>query len=108
VLIANNDSAGDGPADATFDNFLATDGPLLTASFPLLSISQPSPGSVTVTWPGVGNGASHLLTTNLVTSPSLTFPTWTPVTNGITADGVENVYTVSPPIGTQFFRLVVP
>jgi len=45
VIIANNASGGDGPADATFDNFLATDGPLLAANFPLLSISMPSPGS---------------------------------------------------------------
>ena len=70
VIIANNASAGDGPADATFDNFLATDGPLLAATFPLLSISTPASGIVNVSWPGVGNGASHVLTTNLQSSPS--------------------------------------
>src|SRR5712692_6738169 len=81
VIIANNAAAGDGPADATFDNFLATDGQLLSAGFPLLSVRMPSPGSVSVSWPGVGNGATHVLTTNLQSSTNLTSPIWTPVTS---------------------------
>jgi hypothetical protein len=108
VLIADNSSTHDGTADATFDNFLATDGSLLSTTFPLLSISKPSPSSVQVTWPGVGNGASQLLTTNLQSSPSLSSPIWTPVTTGITTNGVENVYTVSPATGNQFFKIVLP
>src|SRR5213075_759416 len=38
VIIANNDASADGPANATFDNFVATDGQLLSANFPLLSV----------------------------------------------------------------------
>ena len=108
LIVANNAGTLDGSADATFDNFLATDGALLSANFPLLSVSMPSPGSVTVSWPGVGNGATQVLTTNLQSSPSLTSPNWTSVTTGITESGVENVYTVSPPTGAQFFKLVLP
>jgi len=48
VFVANNASAKDGPADATFDNFMATDGPLLDANFGLLSVQAPSLGTVTV------------------------------------------------------------
>jgi hypothetical protein len=111
LLVANN--AGpfyDGPADATFDNFLATDGPLLNAGFPLLTITRPSPDSVKITWPGVGNGASgnRVLTDSLYSSPSLTAPVWTQVTSGITQDGVENVYVVSPAANSQFFKLILP
>jgi hypothetical protein len=108
LLIADNSSAGDGPADATFDNFLATDGAILAANFPLLSVSMASSGGVSVAWPGVGNGATQLLTTNLQSSQNLTLPNWTPITNGITQAGVENVYTVPGPTGAQFFRLVLP
>ncbi len=108
LIVANNASPAAGLADATFDNFLATDGQLLSANFPLLSITMTSPGNVSVSWPGVGNGANQVLTTNLQSSPSLVSPAWTPVTNGITQAGVENVYTVSPPTGMQFFKLVLP
>jgi len=108
ILIANNAPSADGPADATFDNFLATDGPLLSANFPLLSITLHPPTNVVVTWPGVGNSATHLLTTNLLSSPSLSSPTWTPVSDGITQAGVENVYAVSPAVGSQFFKIVLP
>ncbi len=108
LIIANNSSAGDGPADATFDNFLATDGAMLEANFPLLTLSRASSGGVIVSWPGVGNGATQVLTTNLQSSQSLTSPIWTPITNGITQAGVENVYTVQAPTGAQFFRLVLP
>jgi len=108
VVFANNDSAGDGAADATFDNFLATDGLFLSANFPLLAIRAPSPNTVTVSWPGVGNGASHLLNTNLQSSPSLASPAWTFVTDSITTNGVENVLTISPPTGSKFFRMVLP
>jgi hypothetical protein len=69
---------------------------------------MPTPGSVSVSWPGVGNGATHVLTTNLQSSPSLTAQTWTFVTNGITPAGVENIYAVPSPTGAQFFRLVLP
>jgi hypothetical protein len=108
LLVANNCGACDGSADATFDNFLATDEQLLYETFPLLSISMPSPTAVNVSWPGVGNGATHVLTTNLQSSPALSPPLWTPVTNGITQNGVENVYLLSSPTGSQFFKLVLP
>ena len=98
----------DGPANATFDNFVATDGQLLSANFPLLSVHMPSRGVVTVSWPGVGNGATHLLTTNLQSSRTLTSATWTPVVTGITQAGVENIFTVSSPTSAQFFKLVLP
>ena len=76
VIVANNAASADGPADATFDNFLATDGQLLSANFPLLSLKMQSSSTVRVSWPGVGNGATHVLTTNLQSSPSLTSPAW--------------------------------
>jgi hypothetical protein len=108
LLIANNASTRDGPADATFDNFLATDGQLLTANFPLLSAVATPLGSASVIWPGAGSNVTHILTTNLQSSPSLVSPVWTPVTNGITQLGAENVYTTNAPTGAQFFRLVMP
>ena len=98
VLVANNDTGQDGAADATFDNFLATDGPLLSASLPLLSVTKSVPGNVSVFWPLGG-------TFTLQSSPSLTSLTWTPVTPSAT-NGAQNVYTVSPPIGMEFFKLV--
>jgi hypothetical protein len=107
VLVANNASTADGPADATFDNFLATDGPLLSANFPLLSIKNPAHNAVIVSWPGVGNGATKVLTTNLQSSSSLKTSLWTAVTDGITQAGVENIYTVPSSAGTQFFKLML-
>ena len=106
LIVANNASSAAGLADATFDNFLATDGQLLSANFPLLSVTR-TPDNVSVSWPGVGNGATQILTTNLQSSPSLVSPAWEPVTNGITQAGVENVYTVSSSTGMQFFKLVI-
>jgi hypothetical protein len=109
-LLVFNNTPYDSYADATFDNFIATDGPLLYANFPLLSVSRPSANTVRISWPGVGNGASgsRVLTDSLQSSPSLTTPVWTPVTDGITQEGVENVYLVSPATNSQFFKLVLP
>ena len=98
LIVANNDSAQDGAADATFDNFLATDGPLLSASFPLLSVSKSPQGSVSVSWPLGG-------TYTLQSSPTLTAPAWTSLTPGAT-NGAWNIYTVSRPSGMEFFKLL--
>jgi hypothetical protein len=97
VLAANNASAMDGSADATFDNFLATDGPLLSESFPLLSVSRAPSGSVSVSWP-LGD------TYTLQASPTVTSTSWTALAPGAT-NGAWNVYTVPQPTGNQFFKL---
>ncbi len=81
---------------------------MLFGNFPLLSVSRTPSGSVSVSWPGAGNGATQLLTTNLQSSPNLTAPIWTPVTNGIAQVGVEYVYIVPALTEAQSFRLVLP
>lgn len=103
LIVANN---GDGNgADATFDNFLATDGELLSGSFPLLRVAKSAPGSVQVTWPLGGTWTLH-------GSPGLASPpasaAWGPSLTPTSTNGAENVYTVSPATGNQFFKLAVP
>ncbi len=95
LTVANNasESGYDGPADATFDNFLAT-----TAE-PRLSVNL-SAGAVTLSWP--------LIPFKLQSSPSLGPPDWTSITNGITQAASRNVYTVPSPAGAQFYRLIYP
>lgn len=95
LVVANNasESGYDGPADATFDNFLAT-----TAE-PRLTVT-PAPGGVTVSWP--------LIPFVLQTSPSLSSPIWAPVTSGITQAGNMNVYNSVSSSGTAYYRLALP
>ena len=68
-----------------------------TGAAPVLSVANTA-GVVSVSWP--------LIPYTLLSSPSLTSPVWTPVRNGITQVSGQNVYTVSSPAGSQFFRLV--
>ena len=96
LLVANNDSGQDGPADVTFDNFLATDGPLLASSFPLLSVAKSSAG-VSLSWPLGGTLA-------LQSIPTITSAAWAPLTSTAT-NGAWNVYMVPQPTAMQFFRL---
>jgi hypothetical protein len=98
LLVANNDGTQDGPADATFDNFLATDGPMLSASFPLLTVTKPAPANVSLSWPV---NCPYILQT----SPSLAPPAWTAVSVTET-NKASQVHAVSPLRGAGFFRLV--
>ncbi len=66
---------------------------------PVLSMSK-SQDTATVSWP--------LVPYVLLTSPSLTSPTWTPVISGITQANNRNVYTVTSASGSQYFKLVYP
>ena len=94
LIAANNaEFTYDGPADATFDNFL------MLAAEPSLSVSV-NGTSVVVTWPGIPY--------TLQTTSSLSSPNWTTVTSGITTSNSGYTYTgtVTPP--GAFFRLVYP
>ncbi len=95
LLVANNstDSGYDGPADATFDSFLAT-----TAE-PRLSVSV-SGGTIQLSWP--------LIPFTLQSTPSLNSPAWSRITTGITQAGDQNVYGLPATGNSQFFRLVYP
>ena len=81
LVVANNstETGYDGPADATFDNFLAT-----TAEPRITTTTSPS--GFTLSWPLIGFV--------LQSSPSLTSPTWTTITSGISQSGGTNVYKV--------------
>jgi hypothetical protein len=94
LVVANNASPTyDGPADATFDNFLATTGE------PRISISVAG-GVVTLTWP--------MIPFTLQSTPTLTSANWTPITDGITQVGSMNAYTVPAGGGSLFYRLAYP
>ena len=99
-MVANNaaSSGYDGPADATFDNFLVTTAEPLPTE-PLLSIDF-SQGVVTVSWPDINFALQQ--------TPTLSTPVWTPVTNGIVQEGNRKVYRVSNPAGSYYYRLVYP
>jgi hypothetical protein len=102
-LMAADNSGGtvDG-ASATFDNFVASDGELLTANSQLLKATQSPAGTVNVYWPA-GKTAG---TFTLHGSSSLNPPSWgTALTPTSTLGGI-NVYTVSPATGMQFFKVV--
>jgi hypothetical protein len=93
LVLADNSSPNyDQPADATFDNFLATTAaPEITPSL--------SGSTVTLSWP--------LIPFNLLSSPSLSSPSWTTVTTGISQVG--NQFQYATPAGTQkFYRLSYP
>jgi len=94
IIVADNSSAGDGAADMTFDNFLAT-----TAE-PVLSATNSS-GAVQISWP--------IIPFTFQGTPSLTPPVlWTDITTGISQVGDKNVYTVQAPSGDRYFRLTRP
>jgi hypothetical protein len=94
LIVANNQATMDGPADATFDNVLATTAePRLTASA--------AGSTVKLTWP--------LIPFRLQASPSLSSPTWTTIAACFTQVGGHYEYTVPGGTGTvQFYRLVYP
>jgi len=93
LIVANNQTPTfDGPADATFDNFLAGTGE------PRLAVSQ-SGGTITISWP--------LVPFNLLSSPSVSSPTWTPVTTGISQVGSQFQYSTAAGAPT-FYRLSYP
>jgi hypothetical protein len=93
LVVANNAAPFyDGPADATFDNFLAT------VAEPKLSITV-SGGWITVSWP--------MIPFALQSSSNLTAP-WTTVTGGIIQVGDQNVYQTPATSVPMFFRLVNP
>jgi hypothetical protein len=94
LLVANNaEPLYDGPADATFDNFL------MLAAEPRLSVTVDGT-SVVVTWPGIPS--------TLQTSPSLSSPSWTAITTGITASNSGYTYTGTVTPTGAYFRLVYP
>lgn len=95
LIVANNasETGYDGPADATFDNFLATTAePRLSATI--------LPGGLSLSWP--------LIPFRLQSSPSLAAPVWTNVSDGIRQVGAANVYAPPLDIGEQFYRLSYP
>jgi hypothetical protein len=97
LLAANYQPDFAGPADATFDNFLAT-----TAE-PRITVNKTG-STTTLSWP--------LIPFRLQSSPSFSWPVlttqaWTTVTSGIIQVGGQNVYTV-PATGEQYYRLVYP
>ncbi|HEY5914106.1 MAG TPA: hypothetical protein VJA21_26255 [Verrucomicrobiae bacterium] len=71
-----------------------------TGEAPVLTVAKSAAGGATVSWP--------LIPYVLLTSPSLTNPTWTPVISGVTQVGGKNVYEVASPAGSQYFKLVYP
>ena len=95
LVVANNasETGYNGPADATFDNFLAT-----TAE-PRLAVS-PSAGGLLLSWP--------LIPFSLQTTSSLAAPAWTTITNGITQAGGLNVYLAPATGGAGYYRLASP
>ena len=91
-LVVASQGDYDVTGDATWDNFLAT-----TAE-PRIATSL-SGGTVTLSWP--------LVPFNLLSSPSLSAPSWSPVTTGISQVGNQFQYVI--PAGAQkFYRLSYP
>ncbi len=95
LMVANNatSSGYDGPADATFDNFL------VTTAEPLLSIEF-SEGIVAVSWPDIPFVLQQ--------TSSLSAPVWVPVTIGIAQEKNRNVYRTSATAASYYYRLVYP
>ena len=98
LMVACNDGTVTSGAAATFDNFVASDGALLTGNWQLLKILQPSARRVDVLWPRGGTFTLH-------GSPSLAPTSWGSTLTPTGTNGAENVYTVSPATGMQFFKL---
>jgi hypothetical protein len=102
LIVANNASAKDGLADATFDNFLATDGDLVSGIYSFLKITTPSAGTVCLSWP-FGTTSYPL---NLFSSPGVGSPVvWTGPLTPTGTNGAWQVYCVSPATGMEFFKL---
>jgi len=105
LFVANNsgETGYDGPGDATYDNFVATDGDLLAQNWPLLKVSRPSAGTVCLSWP-FGTTAWPL---NLYSSPSVVGSpvVWTGPLTPTGTNGAWQVYCVSPATGMEFFKL---
>jgi hypothetical protein len=95
LAVVNNasETGYDGPADATFDNFL------VTTAEPRLTVA-PAAGGFTLSWP--------LIPFTLQTSPSLSVPVWTAVADGITQAGGLNIYTATASGNAGYYRLVYP
>jgi hypothetical protein len=93
VVANNNNPTYDGPADATFDNFLST-----TAE-PRLSVSS-SGGTINLSWP--------VIPFTLQSSPSLTSPVWTSITTGISVVGDQETYSAPTSGAALYYRLIYP
>jgi hypothetical protein len=105
LVVVDRSSSGTGPADVTYDNFLATDGDLLAQNWPLLKVSMPTAGTVCLSWP-FGTTAHPLdLYTSSSVSPTVT---WTGPLTPTGTNGAWRVYCVSPPTGTAAFFAVGP
>ena len=93
VVANNNNPTYDGPADATFDNFLST-----TAE-PRLSVGS-SGGTINLSWP--------VIPFTLQSSPSLSSPVWTSITTGISEVGDRETYSAPTTGGALYYRLIYP
>lgn len=94
LVVANNNSPTyDGPADATFDNFLST-----TAE-PRLTVTS-SGGNINLSWPTIPF--------TLQSSPSLTTPVWTSITTGISTVGDQETYSAPASGAALYYRLIYP
>ncbi|MFO1457874.1 MAG: hypothetical protein U1G08_00595 [Verrucomicrobiota bacterium] len=91
LIVASNGVCETG-ADATWDNFLVR--------LPPAQLSIQLDGSnANLSWPVVPS--------TLQSSPSLTSPQWSDITNGITESNGENHYS-APVSGTLYYRLLQP
>jgi len=94
LLVYDNSSGGAARADATWDNYLATD-----REPPSLSIHYSVFGDLIVSWP---SSATDYL---LQSSTNLPATTWTTITDGIVPAGDTYQYSEFAPQGTKLFRL---
>jgi hypothetical protein len=90
-------------ANYTFTNIVNRSLVANFAPMPLLSYSQPQPGTLALTWPT--NDASVVLQRNA----GLITTNWANVTNVAAVVGTNNLITTSPLTGPgSFFRLIKP
>jgi hypothetical protein len=73
----------------------------LTVTLPSLNVVA-SPPSMILSW--TTNASAFVLNH----TPSLTAPTWTPVTTGITVAGTNNTITINASAGDQYYALIAP
>ena len=97
IAVDNTGGTVDG-ASATFDNFVASDGELLTANSQLMKVTQSPAGTVNIYWPVGGTFTLH-------GSSGLSPTGWGSALTPTGTNGSERVYTVSPATGMQFFKL---
>ncbi len=71
-----------------------------TGEPPVLTVNKLPSGSISVSWP--------LIPYVLLTSTSLSNPSWTPVISGVSQAAGKNVYTIASPTGARYFKLVYP